>query len=138
MKSRFLIAFAAVVALASVSAYAQTSMRVSVPFEFTVGRTVLPAGEYIVQGNTSLGGASLQTAHAGPGAYALAVPAVRNNAQDQPTLVFNHYGSSYFLVSAWWGASTQGLEFPRTKTEIEAAKTAGVRRPEHLTLLASR
>ena len=86
MKSRFLIAFAAVVALASVSAYAQTSMRVSVPFEFTVGRTVLPAGEYIVQGNTSLGGASLQTAHAGPGAYALAVPAVRNNAQDQPTL----------------------------------------------------
>jgi hypothetical protein len=52
--------------------------------------------------------------------------------------VFNHYGSNYFLAKVWWAASTDGLEFPKTKTEIETAKTAGLRRPEQVTLMASR
>jgi hypothetical protein len=139
MKSRSLITLAAVVALASVSGYAQSSsMRVSIPFEFTVGQTVLPAGDYAVQGNSLAGLVSIQTTNLNSRAFATAIRAVRSNAQDQPTLVFNHYGSSYFLAKAWWASSTDGLEFPKTKTEIEAAKTAGVRRPEQLTLMASR
>jgi hypothetical protein len=139
MKSRSLITLAAVVALASVSGYAQSSsMRVSIPFEFTVGRTVLPAGDYTVHGNSFVGLVGFQTTNLDSRACVVAIRAVRDKAQDQSILVFNHYGSNYFLARVWWAASTDGLEFPKTRTEIEAAKTAGVRRPEQVTLMASR
>jgi hypothetical protein len=80
MKSRSLITLAAVVALASVSGYAQSSsMRVSIPFEFTVGRTVLPAGDYAVQGTSSSGVVSFQTTSLDSRAFAAAIQAVRYN-----------------------------------------------------------
>ncbi|MGC9972610.1 MAG: hypothetical protein ABSE56_18660 [Bryobacteraceae bacterium] len=139
MQSRSLITLAAVVALASATGYAQSnSMRVSVPFEFTVGRTVLPAGDYTVQSNSLPRVVSLQTTNRDSAAFVIAIQAGRDKAQEQPTLVFNRYGSNYFLASIWWAASTDGLEFPKTKTEIEVAKTAGLRRPEQVTLMASR
>ena len=139
MKSRSLITLAAVVALASVSGYAQSSsLRVSIPFEFTVGQTVLPTGDYAVQGNSLAGLVSFQTTNLNSRAFLAPIRAVRGKAQEQATLVFNRYGSNYFLAKVWWASSTDGLEFTATKTEIEVAKTAGVRRPEQVTLMASR
>jgi hypothetical protein len=139
MKSRSLITLAAVVALASVTGYAQSSgIRVSVPFEFAVGQAVFPAGDYTVRAATSAGLVRLQAANPSSGGYVHANRAVRDNTQEQPTMVFNRYGNNYFLARIWWAASADGLEFPRTKTEIELAKTAGVRRPEQVTLVASR
>jgi hypothetical protein len=85
MKSRSLITLAAVPAWASVSGYAQSSrMRASVPFEFTVGRTVLPAGDYAVPGISSLGGARLQATNPGSGTFVSAVWAARDDAQVPP------------------------------------------------------
>lgn len=139
MKSRFLITLAAAVAFASVSGYAQSSsLRVSVPFEFTVGSTVLPAGDYTVQGIPSVGGVRIQTTSLDSATVVVALRAVRDIVKEQPTLVFNRYGTSYFLAQVWWPASTDGIEFPKSKTESEVAKTAGIRRPEQVTLMASR
>jgi hypothetical protein len=139
MKSRSLITLAAVVALASVSGFAQSSsILASVPFEFTVGRTVLPAGDYTVQGISSLSRVRFQTTSLDPTAFVAAIRAVRSSAQDQPTLEFHRYGSTYFLARVWWASSTEGLEFPTTKAETELARTAGIRRPERVTLMASR
>jgi hypothetical protein len=139
MQSRSLITLAAVVALAPVTGYAQSnSMRVSVPFEFTVARTVLPAGDYTVQSNSLQRVVSLQTTNRDSAASVIAIQAVRDKAQEQPTLVFNRYGSNYFLASIWWAGVTSGLELPKSKTEKELAKTASARRPEQVLLMASR
>jgi len=65
-------------------------------------------------------------------------PLVRSGAPEQSTLVFNRYGSSYFLADIWWAGVTSGLELPKSKTEKELAKTASARRPEQVLLMASR
>jgi hypothetical protein len=45
---RLFIATAIVTALTALPAVAQTTLRANIPFEFNVGRAVLPAGEYAI------------------------------------------------------------------------------------------
>ncbi|MGA2329118.1 MAG: hypothetical protein ABSH05_22875 [Bryobacteraceae bacterium] len=65
-------------------------------------------------------------------------PLVRSGAPEQSTLVFNRYGSSYFLADIWWAGDAAGVELPKSKAEKELAKTASLRQPEHVVLMASR
>lgn len=141
MKSRWLIALAAVAALVPVSSFAQsTRLRVTVPFEFRAGRTVLPAGDYQVQDIASMGNGTvrIRTGDLSSQAYVFAHLALRDSELDKSILVFNRYGNTHFLSKVWWAGSTVGVELSRAKAETELAKTAGLRRPEQVTLMASR
>jgi hypothetical protein len=108
-------------ALACFSLQAQhLDSQVTVPFEFHMGKSMLPAGVYLVQ-------------HAGPAVImkgidgkhvsrmSLVTPASHNTAADRTTLEFNRYGDSYFLSSVWAPYSTDGLVLPKTKQEKELA-----------------
>ena len=108
-------------ALACFSLQAQNlDSRVNVPFDFHMGKSTLPAGQYIVQ-------------HAGPAVIlkgidgkhvsrmSLVTAASHKTAAERTTLEFNRYGESYFLESIWAPYSTDGVMLPKTKQEKELA-----------------
>jgi hypothetical protein len=91
------------VGLLAVTAKAQSvngvSIRATIPFEFSVGDKLLPAGEYrIQQVNPSSDLAMLQIANAHGDARVLVRVRLMGAPNSRRTaLVFNRYGSSYFL-----------------------------------------
>ena len=127
------VAFAAVVLLTS--AFAQTgAIRVAVPFDFTVGKQTLPAGDYRVAISGSLlqvaqidgrGVSTVSTSYTGGGA----------NQDLTPRLVFHCYGDRHFLSVAWIGESNQAHELYASAAELEYAQNT---KQELKTVLASR
>jgi hypothetical protein len=128
----------ATLALASSYGQMMTQMRVTIPFDFTVGKAVLPAGVYEIQKQGAFQNQFLFTHAGGPGTFVAGYSVERSSATEQATVVFNRYGGTYFLQSIWPGDDALGMGIVKSKTESEFAKTASVRRPEQVTLIASR
>jgi hypothetical protein len=134
-KTRFAVsvAFAAVFLLTS--AFGQTgAIRVSVPFDFTVGKQTLPAGDYRV----SINGSLLQVAHTdGPGVAMVSTNYTGGGANRDrtPRLLFHRYGNRHFLSVAWIGESNQAHELYASPAELEYARNT---KQELKTVLASR
>lgn len=127
------VAFALFVLLTS--AFAQTgAIRVTVPFDFTVGKQTLPAGEYSVTINRQ---ALLKVVRIdGPG-FASALTNYTGGGPNQnltPRLVFNRYGNRNFLAEAWIIGDT-GHELSASAAELEYARTM---KQDQTTVLASR
>ena len=118
------------------SAFAQTgAIRVTVPFDFTVGRHTLAAGDYRVSIN---GQTLLQVARAdGPGAAIVSTNYTGGspNQDLSPRLVFHRYGNRYFLSTAWIGEVNMGHELFASSLELEYARTT---KQEQTIVLASR
>jgi hypothetical protein len=141
MRSKLTTTLVAFAALATVPAYAQSvNVQVTVPFEFTAGQNVLPAGDYMIQNIISVasGTARIESRDLASGATVLTRMVTRDTDLDKSMLVFNRYGNAYFLSRVWLAGSMLGLELPRTRAEAELARTALVHRPEQVILLASR
>jgi hypothetical protein len=113
------------VLLALVPAYAQqTSMTVTIPVAFTVERTVLPAGDYVV---THPSGKAIALRHVGGPETLVALTnytAIPQTPQT-PRLIFHRYGSRYFLAQAWMPNSDHGYEFFASAREIQLARHGG-------------
>lgn len=120
MKRTSLLLLAALV-LVSTAAFAQSgTYSASVPFQFRVGETVMPAGEYhlsvvgpkviALRGVTATANVMAQTAF---------INEVRNNDR-RPRLVFHRYGDRYFLSQVW--SNTRGHELFVSATELESAR----------------
>jgi hypothetical protein len=128
--------------LAVAPGFAQTApaLRVSLPFEFTVNNTTMPAGEYWI-GDSGLPGASLLAIRSSDSQHSVfftASAVVLSATPDQSTVAFDRYGGRYFLRSISWASHDSGAELAMSKTEKELSKTASARRPEQVTLMASR
>jgi hypothetical protein len=93
---------AVVLAFASVSAYGQGSKRGTfvVPFNFSVGQKVLPAGEYTVSTEKEIvriqSRDGKQNLVALPYRAGIAAPTLANTK-----LTFKRYGDSYYLAQIW-------------------------------------
>lgn len=133
--TRFVVSvvFAAFVLLAS--AFSQTgAIRVTVPFDFTVGKQTLPAGDYRV----AISGSLLQVARIdGPGVSTVSTSYTGGGANQDltPRLAFHCYGNRHFLSVAWIGEMKQGHELFAPAAELEYARTT---KQEQKTVLASR
>lgn len=107
---------------AVVSANGQTSIAVGakVPFEFTVGDKVLPAGEYTVKSIRS-NAEVLEIRTQGDAAMRFSTTLKTNKALKHGKLVFHRYGQSYFLAEVWSGPEEAGrrLEKSREQRSIE-------------------
>lgn len=142
MRVTWLVTSAMLAALVVAPGYAQTApeLRVTVPFEFTIDNTAMPAGQYaITDGGVS--GVSVLTMRSSDSQHTVLFsgsPARRSEVPDKSTLVFNRYGSKYFLTDISWAGSTSGLELRPSKAQKEIAKTASAPRPERVVLMASR
>jgi len=112
-----------VIGIWAVTAEAQSvngvSIRANIPFEFSVGDKLLPAGEYrIQQVNPSSDVVMLQIANAnGEARVMVRVQSMRACDTNRTELVFNRYGSSYFLSTLAIEGSVDAWQAPKSHAE---------------------
>ena len=120
------------------SAVAQTvHVRSDVPFSFSVGSTALPAGAYDI---TSISGNShtlLVKARDGSASTIVnSNAAIRMDAAEKTKLVFNRYGSQYFLAEIWSQGSTSGKQLPKNNREKELAEELAMGHADKVEIVA--
>jgi len=106
------------------SAIAQTiHVRANVPFNFSVGNKTLPAGAYDIKTVSSDTKVLLLQARDGKSGMIVGSNAAEALERAEKTkLVFNRYGSQYFLAEIWVGGATFSRQLPKTSREKELAK----------------
>jgi hypothetical protein len=106
--------------LAASGLQAQTQMRASIPFEFRMGQTSFPAGDYVIQYSPHL---LVVHQENGDHANAMALPLAVSRAKAPATgiIEFNRYGDAYFLAKVWTPDSRDGGALPKTPREKELA-----------------
>jgi hypothetical protein len=98
---RVTVTLAMVMAFASVSAFGQAVMKRQsfvIPFAFSVGNKVLPAGEYRVSSEAQI--IRIQSKDGKRNVAALPIRTVGKPA-DQVKLTFNRFGNDYQLSQVW-------------------------------------
>ncbi|MEP6570878.1 MAG: hypothetical protein ABJC10_13995 [Acidobacteriota bacterium] len=120
------------IATAVVSANAQATagkVVASVPFEFSVGYKLMPAGEYSVQETPSANGLMIRSADGKNSALRLSDATDRAKDKSQARLVFHRYGQRYFLAEVWNGVDNTGRKLTASQeergieTELQLAST---------------
>jgi len=106
----------------ALSAKAQTSngieLRADIPFEFTVGKVTLPAGEYTVKCATRQAADVLELRNRDGHARALVLMnSVVGKKDKDARLIFNRYGNRYFFAQAWMPSAEIGLKAPKSRAE---------------------
>jgi hypothetical protein len=111
--------------LLSAAANAQsTQLKVTVPFEFTAGDTVLPAGDYDVQSTGPWGGEalSIHSTTSKAGTLLLSIACHSAKVSDSSRLIFYRYGQKYYLGEVWTVDTHFGRQFPIDARQKELAK----------------
>src|SRR5689334_13743965 len=93
-------------AVTSVHAQSPTKVEVNIPFEFSAGKTTLPAGVYTVK---RLAGNNVTLRSEDGRSTAILNAPVTNNSSDPNAgerLVFERYGDQYALSQIWLTADT--------------------------------
>jgi hypothetical protein len=108
--------------LAAPIVQAQSDMLVAnIPFEFNVGKAILPSGEYgikLVNPTTLM----IESKKGHQAAFATTIGVSSPKGEHTGKLVFNRYGTQYFLSKVWRGGETVGRELSKSRAEIEVAK----------------
>jgi hypothetical protein len=112
-----------VLGLMATWAMAEPLATVRIPFAFRVGDTELPAGSYEI-GNVAMNAVRIVNMENKNIAVAInPIPIRRNDPSAQPAkLVFNRYGTDYYLSEMWPSGTLSGRAIPRCGREIELAK----------------
>jgi hypothetical protein len=112
---------AASLTLGSALVQAQTiTMRITIPFEFYVGSSVLPAGTYDVW-RSGTGDAVTITDRKGHSAFVVTNGNPRRDGAEGSEMVFNGYDNKYFLGEIRWSGYPVARSLPKTKLEQELA-----------------
>ena len=109
-------------AVLAVGGWAQMAspLRVQVPFAFSAGSTTLPAGEYRV--SQQVPGVLRIVAEDGKHAILLLANSAQKNAGSSgASLIFNQYGTRYFLAEVWGGAGDNGYQLILRVTNVDAS-----------------
>ena len=109
-------------------------MTIVIPFVFTVGDKLLPAGDYTVQLNAERGTVVLQ----GEGQKPLMLLTARKESRSAPQrgkLVFQRYGTSFFLAEVWSQDNSTGQTLSRSAREKELARE---KQPEQILVVQAR
>jgi hypothetical protein len=117
-------------------------MKWDVPFEFSVGDTLMPAGEYTLEVvQASYSGPLMKIKHSNGNDVALfmAKRTQEDFSADKPRLFFNRYEDQYFLSKVWeqpgasWTCLSKG---EREKAVARELKLAGTSKPKVVAILA--
>ena len=111
---------------------ANTGMVANIPFEFSVGSNILPAGEYTVRSiNSNSATKVLQIRSTTGSASALVMTdSVIGKIKDNAQLIFHRYGNEYFFAQAWMPADSVGMQAPQSKAEKAFELARGKRTTE--------
>lgn len=127
MKTQFLksITFTCIVGIALIllnstqtNAQAGTSIRVKIPFGYTIGNKNLPEGKYDIK-KISDGLFRIWSEDGKHSMLTHIVCPVSSRRNTVAKLVFNRYGDQYFLSQIWLNAET-GVQLYKSKTERSA------------------
>ena len=138
MKNNLLSLAMSLALLMSAAAHAQTThMNVNVPFDFTVGRVTLPAGEYEVKAEGPWGGPllSIHNVHSNAGSLVASISCRSQKPAADSKLVFHRYGQQYFLAEVWNANSLAGSQVKIDPRQKELARNQP---KEQVTLIASK
>lgn len=108
----------------SFAAQAQT-VRANVPFAFTAGDRILPAGEYQLAIDARTGIIRCQPVSETGFYIASHGYTSPESAANRGALVFHRYGDSYFLKRVLTAASREGRELYPARGERDAARRHG-------------
>jgi hypothetical protein len=96
-----------------------TALRASIPFEFSVRGTILPAGDYEIKRISDepdgLIISSLSDKHEQALFETIPVEAARTSSRAE--IIFHRYGDSYFLSEVFAGGEQTGRELTRSRLE---------------------
>ena len=130
---RLIFAVGLMATLAFSGLQAQTLMQANIPFEFRLGETNFPAGDYNFHYSTHMLVVNqAQGAHAA--AMALTLPTSRAKAPETGIIEFRRYGDTYFLAKIWTPDSRDGSALPKTPREKELARGGTPVRTEAIVL----
>src|SRR5512133_76661 len=108
-------------------------VKANIPFSFTVGKTMLPAGEYRVNNSGTEGVLLIAAEESSQRGLIRTLGVEANNRSSETKLIFRRHGNQYFLSQIWVKNESSGREIPRTRTEKELmAKAAS----DSVTILA--
>ena len=113
----FMLVTAIAFVTAVVSANAQSEQaRATVPFDFIVGDTTLPAGNYAI-GKASSGGDCLKISNTVAKGAAMRLTIALDGKSENSKLVFHRYGERYFLAEVWTDENSQGRQLMKGRQE---------------------
>lgn len=109
--------------LAVGSGFAQSGIRVNVPFSFGSGGQTYPAGEYTLQPMPQFPHAiALQNQSGQTLSYVGTNSVQSRDVASSTKLVFTRYAGRYFLTQMWVAGSEVGWETMKSPVEIQLAK----------------
>jgi hypothetical protein len=107
------------------SAYGQwgaPKMKVTVPFQFSIGQTTLSAGQYLI---TSLNDRVLvQEVSGRNNALTLTGRRDRKVSGQNSRVIFDCYSGECFLSQIWFSGQEAGHTLPQSNRQIQLAKTS--------------
>ena len=112
-------------ALACTGLRAQTvNLWATVPFDFSAGGKLMPAGQYLIQEQGYL--TIFHGFNNGNPNVILMTATGDGGTSGKARLDFNRYGSRYFLTAIWDSQTPEGRRVPPTAREKELAKRGDV------------
>jgi hypothetical protein len=138
MKRNTAIALLAIANLAMAgTSFAQSNgVRANVPFDFTVGDKLLPAGTYTIKEQSEH--VIVIKNHDKPIAMLSLVNGDSNKSPNGGKLMFHKYGSQYFLSEILCDGANMNLQVPQSKAEKRTALQEATLRARGETFVAAR
>ncbi len=110
-------------------------MRVNIPFEFTVGDRVLPAGRYTVYAKQNEHELVVRSEKQYVSVRLTALSAFRKDSEvAKGKLEFTDYGDAHILKKVWQAGDNKAAVVPTTKREQELARAGA---PVHVASVLS-
>ncbi len=116
---KLVVCLAAVFAVAPLLAYAQSEvLQFNVPFDFMVGKAVLPAGHYVVKANFNPNNLTIRNEQH---SAVIATQNIDSSAGTGHTarLLFRHFDGHYVLAEMWGDDQTFGRAVPVYAHNVE-------------------
>ena len=115
-------------AVAPAAADSFGSIRVDVPFDFTAGHSIFPAGKYTIRsaGLNSDGVIRITSEDGKAFAFLSTHSAQSVRSKDETVVIFHRYGDQYFLFQVWAIGDNIGAEIPKSSIERQAARAIEV------------
>jgi hypothetical protein len=123
-------------AMAGTSFAQSTGVQANVPFDFTVGNKLLPAGTYTIKEQSDH--VIVIKNHDKPIAAVSLVNGDGNRSPNGGKLKFHRYGDQYFLAEILCDQADMNLQVPTSKTEQKTALQEANLRARGETFVAAR
>lgn len=97
-------------------------LKANIPFDFTIGKTKLPAGSYTVDGGIVQGCLRISAEDRSKNVLVSFFGGQFSRKPSQAKLVFHRYENQYFLSQVWDEGGTVAMQLPQSPAERELVR----------------